>query len=84
LLSVFFSDEPVRDYKGAARAARSGLYAPFFRAMLARGIALAPSPYETAFVSLAHSPEDIDRTVEAAADAAREVAGGLCAQRSGI
>ena len=69
---------------GAARAAESGLYAPFFRAMLARGIALAPSPYETAFVSLAHSPEDIDRTVEAAADAAREVAGGSCAQRSGI
>jgi glutamate-1-semialdehyde 2,1-aminomutase len=52
--------------------------------MLARGIARAPSPYETAFVSLAHSPEDIDRTVEAAADAAREVAGGSCAQRSGI
>jgi glutamate-1-semialdehyde 2,1-aminomutase len=84
LFSVFFSDEPVRDLNGAARAAESGLYAPFFRAMLARGIALAPSPYETAFVSLAHSPEDIDRTVEAAADAAREVAGGSCAQRSGI
>jgi glutamate-1-semialdehyde 2,1-aminomutase len=77
LVSVFFSDEPVRDYQGAARAARSGLYAPFFRAMLARGVALAPSPYEIAFVSLAHSREDIDRTVEAAADAALEVASGV-------
>ncbi|MGD0439824.1 MAG: glutamate-1-semialdehyde 2,1-aminomutase [Acidimicrobiales bacterium] len=74
LLSVFFSEEPVLDYDGAARSARSGHYATFFRAMLARGVALAPSPYEIAFVSLAHSPEDIDRTVEAAGDAALEVA----------
>ena len=84
LFSVFFSDEPVRDYQDATRAAASGLYAPFFRAMLARGVALAPSPYEVAFMSLAHSPEDIDRTIEAAADAAREVARGVAAQRSGI
>ena len=76
LLSVFFAEEPVRDYRGAARSAASGLYAPFFRAMLARGVALAPSPYEIAFVSLAHSGEDIDRTVAAAAEAALEVAEG--------
>jgi glutamate-1-semialdehyde 2,1-aminomutase len=74
LLSVFFSEEPVRDYRGAARSGASGLYAPFFRAMLARGVALAPSPYEIAFTSLAHSAEDIDRTVAAAAEAAAEVA----------
>ena len=74
LFSIFFADEPVRDYEGAARAARTGPYARFFRAMLARGVAFAPSPYEFAFVSLAHSPEDIDLTVEAAADAALEVA----------
>jgi glutamate-1-semialdehyde 2,1-aminomutase len=74
LFSIFFSDEPVLDYQGAARAAASGLYAPFFRAMLARGVALAPSPYEIGFTSLAHSVADIDRTVEAAADAALEVA----------
>ncbi len=77
LCSVFFSDEPVRDFDGARRAAANGLYAPFFRAMLARGIALAPSPYEIAFVSLAHSPADIDRTIDAAGEAAREVADGL-------
>jgi glutamate-1-semialdehyde 2,1-aminomutase len=44
--------------------------------MLSRGVALAPSPYEVAFVSLAHSEDDIDRTIEAAAAAAREVAAG--------
>ena len=84
LLSVFFSEEPVRDYQGAVRSARSGYYAPFFRAMLARGVALAPSPYEIAFVSLAHSPEDIDRTIEAVAAAALEVAEAPGAQCSGI
>ena len=77
LFSIFFSDQAVLDYDGAKRAAASGLYAPFFRAMLSRGIALAPSPYEVAFVSLAHSDSDIDRTIEAAAGAAREVAGQL-------
>ena len=76
LLSIFFSGEPVLDYDGATRAAASGHYAPFFRAMLSRGIALAPSAYEVAFVSLAHSEDDIDRTIEAAAAAAREVAAG--------
>jgi glutamate-1-semialdehyde 2,1-aminomutase len=76
LLSIFFSGEPVLDYDGATRAAATGHYAPFFRAMLSRGIALAPSAYEVAFVSLAHSEDDIDRTIEAAAAAAREVAAG--------
>lgn len=83
ICSIFFSDEPVHDYEGARRAASSGLYAPFFRAMLARGVALAPSPYEVAFVSLAHSEADIDFTIEAAADAAREVAAAMPAQPSG-
>ena len=76
LLSIFFSGEPVLDYDGATRAAASGHYAPFFRAMLSRGVPLAPSAYEVAFVSLAHSEDDIDRTIEAAAAAAREVAAG--------
>jgi glutamate-1-semialdehyde 2,1-aminomutase len=76
LLSIFFSDQPVRDYEGARRAADTGLYAPFFRAMLARGVALAPSPYEVAFTSLAHGADDFDRTIECAAEAAREVADG--------
>jgi glutamate-1-semialdehyde 2,1-aminomutase len=77
LFSIYFSDEAVRDYEGAKRAASSGHYGPFFRAMLARGVALAPSPYEVGFTSLAHSEADIDRTIEAAGEAARELAAGL-------
>jgi glutamate-1-semialdehyde 2,1-aminomutase len=76
LFGISFGDEQASDYDGAQRAASTGLYAPFFHAMLARGVALAPSAYEVGFCSMAHSDADIDRTIEAAADAAREVAAG--------
>ncbi|HEV8063963.1 MAG TPA: glutamate-1-semialdehyde 2,1-aminomutase [Acidimicrobiales bacterium] len=76
LFAIFFSHEPVSDYDGAKAAAANGLYAKFFHAMLARGVALAPSAYEVGFCSLAHSDADVRRTVEAAAEAAAEVAAG--------
>jgi glutamate-1-semialdehyde 2,1-aminomutase len=76
LFAIFFTDDPVRDYDGAEAAATAGLYAPFFHAMLARGVALAPSGYEVGFCSMAHSDADIERTVEAAGEAAREVVAG--------
>ena len=41
-------------------------FAAFFHQMLGRGIYLPPSGYEAAFVSMAHTHEDIDRTIEAA------------------
>jgi glutamate-1-semialdehyde 2,1-aminomutase len=77
LFSIFFTDLPVRNYDHAVRSAATGLYAPFFRAMLRRRVALAPSAYEVGFCSLAHTDADVDRTVEAAAEAAREVAASL-------
>jgi glutamate-1-semialdehyde 2,1-aminomutase len=66
LLGVFFCEEPVVDYDGAVAAAAGGRYAAFFRAMLERGVAFAPGPYEVAFPSLAHTDADIERTLEAA------------------
>lgn len=74
LLSLFFTDAPVRDFDDAKRAASTNGYAAFFRAMLRRGVFFAPSPYEVAFMSLAHGDAEIDRTVEEAAGAALEVA----------
>jgi glutamate-1-semialdehyde 2,1-aminomutase len=71
---LFFADAPVTDYE-AARAADAKRYAQFFQAMLARGVFLAPSPFETLFPSVAHDDAVIDRTVAAAAEAAAEVAG---------
>ncbi len=69
LSGLFFSATPVRDYEDA-KAGDHETYARFFHAMLDRGVFLAPSSYEVMFVSLAHSDEDLARTVELAAEAA--------------
>jgi len=57
----------VRDYD-EARACDTERYAALFRHLLERGIYIAPSQFEAMFVSLAHSAEDVDATVEAVAD----------------
>lgn len=74
LLGLAFAPSPVRDLDGARAAAGNGLYARFFLELLAEGVALAPSPYEILFPSLAHGDEEVERTVEAAGQAARRVA----------
>jgi glutamate-1-semialdehyde 2,1-aminomutase len=68
LLTVFFSEEPVRDYAGA-RACDLDAYADWCRALLARGVYAPPSQFEAWFPTLAHEPEHVTRTVEAAAAA---------------
>jgi glutamate-1-semialdehyde 2,1-aminomutase len=73
MLTVFFTPEPPRDYAEAARADVAA-FARFFHAMLDRGILLPPSQFEAWFISLAHTREDIDRTVEASRDAFRTAA----------
>jgi glutamate-1-semialdehyde 2,1-aminomutase len=75
LVGLHFSETPVRDYDQAKAGADNGLYVRFFHAMLRRGIAMAPGAYEALFPSLAHTAEDVERTIEAAAASAREVAG---------
>jgi len=69
MLTLFCRDEPVRDFEDAA-ASDTDRYAELFRHLLARGIYVAPSQFEAMFVSLAHTDEDVDRTVEAVADLA--------------
>ncbi len=64
MLSAFFTQDEVRDY-ASAKTADTSRYARFFRELLARGVYLAPSQFEAAFVSLAHSQEDLERTQEA-------------------
>ena len=49
-------------------------YASYFHAMLAEGVYLAPSQYETLFVSLAHSDVDIEETIQASRLALSKVA----------
>jgi glutamate-1-semialdehyde 2,1-aminomutase len=72
LMTLFFSERPVRDYDGA-RACDLGAHAAFCRAMLDRGIYLPPSQFEAWFPSLAHSDLHVERTLAAAREALREV-----------
>jgi len=67
MLTLFFHDGPVHDYDGALRS-DTRLFARFFWEMLARGVYLPCSQFEAAFVSAAHTEDDIDRTIEAAAE----------------
>jgi glutamate-1-semialdehyde 2,1-aminomutase len=68
MFTFFFTDRPVTDWESAKRS-DTAKFGRFFRAMLERGIYLAPSQFEAAFLSAAHSEEDIRRTTEAAAEA---------------
>jgi len=68
MFTAFFHEGPVDD-DASARRADPARFAAFFRAMLERGIYLAPSAFETGFVSAAHTEDDIDATVAAAREA---------------
>jgi len=72
MAGFFFADGPVTDLAGAKRA-DTALYGGFFHAMLDRGVYFAPSQFEVAFLSLAHTQAEIDRTVAAADDSLAEV-----------
>lgn len=72
MVSCFFTRGPVVDYKSAA-SSDSDRFKNYFQAMLAKGIYLAPSQFEASFVSLAHSKEDIARTVEASQESLKEI-----------
>ena len=63
--TLFFSKAPVRSWDDAAAVDRD-VYVRFFKGMLARGVLLPPSPFESAFVSLAHDEAAIARTIDAA------------------
>jgi glutamate-1-semialdehyde 2,1-aminomutase len=67
LATLFFAPQPVRNYNDAKKS-DTKRYGEFFRNMLERGIFLAPSQYEAAFVSAAHTDADIDRTLVAASE----------------
>jgi glutamate-1-semialdehyde 2,1-aminomutase len=66
--------DPPIDYVTAGAWSSNDLYPQFFHAMLRRGVALAPGPYEVMFPGLAHGDDVLNRVVEAAGDAAAEVA----------
>lgn len=73
MFGLFFSEKPVLNYQDAC-AADAVSFRVWFRSMLEQGIYLAPSPFETIFMSWAHSDEDIEKTIAAAKVAMKKVA----------
>jgi glutamate-1-semialdehyde 2,1-aminomutase len=65
----------VLDYDGASASAATGVYRRLFPAMLERGVALAPGPYEVAFPSMAHGRAELDLVLEAASEAIGDALG---------
>ncbi|GAG91790.1 unnamed protein product, partial [marine sediment metagenome] len=72
LMSCFFTDKPVRNFADV-QSTDIRRFKRFFAEMLAQGIYLAPSAYEAMFVSLAHTQEDIEKTIEAAKNSFRRM-----------
>jgi glutamate-1-semialdehyde 2,1-aminomutase len=67
MFTFFFTDGPVTDWESARRC-DTERFGEFFRGMLDRGIYLAPSQFEAAFLSAVHTDEDVAKTISAAAE----------------
>jgi len=65
IFTLFFTEGPVTDFP-SAQTADSELFVTFYQQMREQGIYLAPSGFECAFTSFAHSDEDLERTLDAA------------------
>ena len=72
MFTGFFTHGPVNTLPQVEKS-DTARYGKYFHALLERGIYLAPSQFEAGFISLAHTEADIDRTVEAAGEALREL-----------
>jgi glutamate-1-semialdehyde 2,1-aminomutase len=70
MFASFFTDLPVRDWE-SAKTSDTERFGRFFLGMLERGVYLAPSQFEAGFMSTAHGEEEIEATLEAAAETMR-------------
>lgn len=72
MFTMFFTDRPVVDYV-TAKLADPRKYATYFQSMIKNGIYFAPSQFEAGFMSLAHTDDDVARTIDAASQAFQAV-----------
>jgi glutamate-1-semialdehyde 2,1-aminomutase len=72
MFGFFFTEGPVSSFEDA-KASDTAKFGKFYRGMLERGVYLAPSQFEAGFTSLAHTDEDIERTIQAARDTLRSL-----------
>jgi len=75
IMSCFFTDRPVRNFADV-QSTNIKQFKRFFAEMLKQGVYLAPSAYEAMFVSLAHSQQDIEKTIEAAENSFHKIKDG--------
>jgi glutamate-1-semialdehyde 2,1-aminomutase len=68
MFGLFFSEEKTIRHFSQVMACDSERFNQFFHAMLEKGIYLAPSAFESAFVSSAHSEEDIQKTIDSSGE----------------
>jgi glutamate-1-semialdehyde 2,1-aminomutase len=73
MVGLFFAEGPIRNFWDSKRA-NAASYAKFHRSMLAQGFYLPPSPFETIFLSTAHTESEVSRTIDAASMAFKESA----------
>jgi len=73
MFCTLFNDKPVLNYEDSC-ACDGKKFKAWFLSMLEQGIYLAPSPFETLFMSYAHSEDDLGRTISAARTAMKAVA----------
>jgi glutamate-1-semialdehyde 2,1-aminomutase len=72
MYSLFFTEEPVIDFESAKRC-DTALFGKYFRNMLERGVYLAPSQFETLFVSAAIGADEINKIVQATKDSLKAI-----------
>ncbi|HEX8683912.1 MAG TPA: glutamate-1-semialdehyde 2,1-aminomutase, partial [Ardenticatenaceae bacterium] len=72
MMGFFFAEQPVTDYESAKRS-DTARFTRFFNAMLERGVYLAPSQFEAAFVSLVHDEEAVQLTLDAVDEAMQQL-----------
>lgn len=73
MISVYFTDQPVTNF-GEAKASDTAFFGRLFHALLKRGVYLPPSALEAWFLNVAHTADDVDRTIDAFSEAIKEVA----------
>lgn len=71
MFTIFFTDSEVKDLS-SAQTSDTALYGRFYRGMMDNGINIAPSQFEAAFMSFAHTDEDLERTLDACAKTIKE------------
>lgn len=73
MMSFFFTDQKVTDYK-SAKSSDLDRFKTYFAAMIEQGISLPPSQFESVFLSTRHSMNDVENTIDAAEHAFRKIA----------